>query len=175
MKSKVKKWEMVGIIIIILLGTLSHFAYDWSNQHPFLALITPINESVWEHLKLAFYPILIYASIEYLLIGDPNKNFLFAKILGAITACMLIIFLFYGYTTFMKENIIIDIIIFMLSVAAAQLISYGTIQSKIYFGGINYLAILVLVASVLVFSSYTYEPPHTDPFIDSKTNTSGLK
>ena len=43
------------ILSVSLLGTLLHFTYRWSGRNP---LIAPVNESVWEHMKLLFFPML---------------------------------------------------------------------------------------------------------------------
>ena len=40
-----------------LAGTALHFLYDWL-PNPLTALVSPVSESVWEHLKLLFWPYL---------------------------------------------------------------------------------------------------------------------
>ena len=44
----------------IAVGCALHFLYDVL-PHPLTALIAPVNESVWEHLKLLYYPTLLAA------------------------------------------------------------------------------------------------------------------
>ena len=51
-KSKVFKYEFISTIIIIILGVLLHFAYEWSGNNNIVGLVTPVNESVWEHMKI---------------------------------------------------------------------------------------------------------------------------
>ena len=46
------------ILAVVLLGTLWHFAYAISGDAYFVGLIAPVNESVWEHLKIVYLPIL---------------------------------------------------------------------------------------------------------------------
>ena len=60
MKKYALKWELLGIVFIIVLGGALHFVFDLSGEWPPLALIAAVNESVWEHLKLGFWPALIY-------------------------------------------------------------------------------------------------------------------
>jgi hypothetical protein len=45
-------------LITALVGTAWHFLYTWL-PNPLVGLIAPINESVWEHLKLLFWPFLL--------------------------------------------------------------------------------------------------------------------
>lgn len=48
----------------ILLASAWHFLYDLA-PCPFVGSFAPVNESVWEHLKIVFYPFLIIWSIGY--------------------------------------------------------------------------------------------------------------
>jgi hypothetical protein len=54
MKNSILKWEIIGIVFIVLAGGLLHFVFEWSGSWRPLAIIAAVNESTWEHLKLAF-------------------------------------------------------------------------------------------------------------------------
>ena len=43
---------IIGAVFTIITGTLLHFVYEWSGESLFVGIFSPINESVWEHLKL---------------------------------------------------------------------------------------------------------------------------
>ena len=58
-------WELAGVPFIFCIGALLHFVYEWAGAWWPLALVAAVNESVWEHLKLAFWPSVIYAAVEY--------------------------------------------------------------------------------------------------------------
>ena len=45
-------WEIIGTFFIIIAGSLLHFVYEWTGYSDIMGLFTPVNESVWEHLKL---------------------------------------------------------------------------------------------------------------------------
>lgn len=55
-----KHYTIIGIIFATIMGTLAHFLYDWSGKNRVVGLFTPVNESVWEHMKLLFFPMLLY-------------------------------------------------------------------------------------------------------------------
>ena len=63
--SKLLKIELIVTILELILGTLLHFIYEWSGNNAIIASFSAVNESVWEHLKLVFYPMLILGLIEY--------------------------------------------------------------------------------------------------------------
>lgn len=61
---KLLKYQILSAIFTIILGTLLHFTYEWSGNNAFVGAFSSINESTWEHLKLAFYPMLITSIIR---------------------------------------------------------------------------------------------------------------
>ena len=44
---------IISVIIISIVGTLSHFLYDISNHNRIVGLFSAVNESTWEHIKIA--------------------------------------------------------------------------------------------------------------------------
>ena len=58
------KYQIFSTIFAIILGTILHFTFEWFGNNAFVGAFSSINESTWEHLKLAFYPMLITAIIR---------------------------------------------------------------------------------------------------------------
>ena len=56
-----KKLTFIGIIFTIILGTISHNVYPWTGNNFIAGLFSPVNASIWEHMKIAFFPMLIYS------------------------------------------------------------------------------------------------------------------
>lgn len=67
MSVNIKKWKMISILFSLVVGTLLHFTYQWSGENAFVGLFSAVNESTWEHLKLAFFPMLFMAIVGYFL------------------------------------------------------------------------------------------------------------
>ena len=57
----IRSWLIAGFIFTAVFGTFSHFFYGWSNENPLIGLISPVNESTWEHMKLVFPPVLLWS------------------------------------------------------------------------------------------------------------------
>ena len=167
---KLTKWEFIGVVLISGLGVFLHYAYELSNNNQFVKLIAPINETMWEHFKMAFYAMVGFALFEYIFIGKEHKNFIFAKAFSAFLAPFLSVVLYYGYTNFLSPNLYLDILIFVVAILIAQIFSYAIIRAKIFVTGVNYIVIVALLAAVFVFCSYTYEPPHHDIFVETATH-----
>lgn len=170
------KWELTGFVFITILGTLLHFCFEWSGRFVPLALFCSVNESVWEHLKLGFWPCLFYALMEYLVWGKGEKSFIAAKVLSLYIIPLSITFLFYSYTALTgSHNLIMDISIFVLSVAAAQYASYRILTSGVDLSAFNKAAPVLLLLIVLAFSLFTFYPPKLQLFIDPRTGSSGIQ
>ena len=58
---------IIGTIFVSAAGTLLHFVYGWTGNHFIVGLFAPVNESTWEHMKLLYFPMLLYCAAEYFL------------------------------------------------------------------------------------------------------------
>lgn len=159
MNTKVKQFELIGIILIIGFGTTLHFWFEWTNYWRPMALIAAVNESTWEHFKMAFWPGLIYALIEYPFLKNEANNFLVAKALGLLAMPIITMILFYGYTAFTDHNLIADVFVFFLSVISGQLVSLKILTTPQFSNpAFKPLAAFTLLAMTLAFSLLSYFP-----------------
>jgi Na+/H+-dicarboxylate symporter len=100
-----KRWQITGFIITILLGTLLHFTYDWSGQSPIAGALSPVNESVWEHLKMLIVPMLLFGIAEYFAYGDRQKNLIPVRFLSILVGIASILVLFYTYSGITGQHV----------------------------------------------------------------------
>ena len=77
MKKLYHKADLPYITAVVVLGCLNHFIYEWTGESPISALFCPVNESVWEHLKLLFFPYLFVITFVYFYEDFPLPLFLF--------------------------------------------------------------------------------------------------
>lgn len=125
MNKRYKKITGLGILWTIVLGTLSHFFYQWSHENILIGLFSPVNESVWEHLKLLFFPALTYMLIEQKVMGKAMPGLLGKNLLGLFAGLLVMPLLFYGYTAFSGKSILlVDIGIFCVCVLLTFLLPY---------------------------------------------------
>ena len=106
----IKKLQIISIIFSIILGTLLHFTFELFCNNLFVASFSAVNESVWEHLKLVFSPMFIFAIIEYFLLKNYNNknNYIFSKTMAIIFAVLFITIFFFTYTGIIGNNYFID-------------------------------------------------------------------
>ena len=86
---KILNYQIITIIISIILGTLLHFTYEWTGENKIIGIFSATNESVWEHLKLTFFPMLIFAIIGYFYLRKEANNYIEAKSIGIFTSILL--------------------------------------------------------------------------------------
>jgi hypothetical protein len=174
-QKKIFVWEITGFIFISLLGSLLHFAFEFFGEWPPVALIAAVNESVWEHLKLAFWPALVFALIEWPFLRGSVKNFWAAKTIGILAMPFVIVSVFYGYTALAGRNVLwVDISLFVLAVFVGQMISYRLLVGRPLGSVISILAMILLILMVAAFSLLTFFPPHCPLFFDPRTGNYGF-
>ena len=168
MNKKLKIVQIVVIILAIVFGTLLHFTYEWSGENRIVGLFSATSESVWEHLKLVFYPMLILAIVEYFVVKKEANNYIEAKSLGIFLAIAFIIVFYYTYTGIIgKTFFIIDILTFIISIILGEWVSYklmirkseSTTLSKI-------LSSAIIFYFLISFILFTYNPPNINLFKD---------
>ena len=174
-KAALLRWELLGIPLIFFSGSALHFAFEWSGRPLVVAPFAAVNESVWEHLKLAFWPALAYALIEYGFFGRHAANFAIAKAVGILLMPLLIVLLFYGYTALLGHHVLwLDIFIFFIAVAGGQLASYGLLISKLASGRWNVAGFAAVLLLALGFAVFTFATPRLGIFRDSTTGAYGV-
>lgn len=169
------RWELTGFIVIFIIGSMLHFVFELFNKWSPIGLIAAVNESVWEHLKLAFWPAVAYSGIEYNYIKKLTNNFMIAKTIGIYLMPITIVILFYSYQAILGvESLLLDILIFGLAILIGQLTSYKLLTSPQLSISLNKLGLIALVLLGIIFSLFTYYPPHLPIFRNPITGGYGI-
>ncbi len=163
-KKQIRIWEIAGILLIAAFGQRWHYLFDtWPDA--WTGAISPINESIWEHLKLYLVPTLTFAAVEYLFIRKSARNFLLAK--AASLYCMVLVMVVVFTTTYLiigHDILAISIAIYLVSIALGQWVGYriltGRPLGKIA-AAIGAFAIMLLAGLMVGF---TFAPPHIPLF-----------
>jgi len=163
------------MVFIILVGSFFHFIFELSGENLIIAGIAPVNESVWEHLKLGYWPLVFFSLIEYRFIKDEVKNLGIAKLLAALTIIATIIVIFYSYTAIIGEEILfIDILSFILGVIFGQIVSYKLMSRSKLPQWTNMLSWILFVGLGFLFILFTFYPPKLPIFKDGVTGGYGI-
>ena len=167
-------YELVGMVFIIILGTLLHFTFEWSGFQEIVGAFSAVNESVWEHLKIAFMPSILFAILEYRYLNKKTNNYFFAKAVGIYTIMVIIPVIFYTYTIFIEHNLTIDVISFMFAIIVGQFVSYKILTFKQLSKNLRLISIVSLIILGLAFVVFTFYPPQIPLFQDPVTGEYGI-
>ena len=102
---RTKLYFIGGILFTAILGTLSHFFYDWTGQGALIGLVSPVNESTWEHMKLVFFPLLLWTLLASPGLSGEYPAISGALLLGNILGTLSIPVLFYTYTGILGRDV----------------------------------------------------------------------
>lgn len=172
-------WILLGIPVIFILGSVFHFIYELSGNLAIIGSIAPINESIWEHTKLALIPMLSWWLLWYFFygkkVGINRNNWFVATIASTLTVPVLIIMFYYTYSgAFNIHSLAMDITSFFLCVTIGQLFGlhvykYGDFSDKAYI-----ISILLMILVVIFYGFITFNTPHLPLFIDSNSGLYGI-
>lgn len=173
-RKKLLYYEVVTLIFANLLMVILHEAYKFTGLY-ILSFISAVNESVFEHSKIAFFSLLIVCFIEYLILNKKYNNFWFAKFIALVISPIIIIALYYIYSGILGYNIFwIDILIGEIALITSQIVSYTIIRNDKHNNKSNLIWGSLVIILIFIFGMLTYNPLYIDLFKDGTTGTYGL-
>lgn len=174
MKRSIGLWQLMGFAVTSLGGTLLHFLYEWLGKAIWIAPFSGVNESTWEHMKLLFWPMFIYAIIQSFFFKD-RESFWCVKLKGILLGLILIPILFYTYNGVIGSSPDwINIAIFFISAAVAYIYETRQFNNGTTFCKNQKLAIALLCVIAVLFFVFTFATPKINIFKDPQTDTYGV-
>lgn len=170
--NQLKRLTVIGIIFVVVLGIISHFVYEWSGNLFLAGFFFPVNESIWEHMKLIFFPTLIYSFYMDYKTKKEYPCISSSLYLGIIAGTLSIPVIYYTYSGILgNDNHILNIATFIISVLIAFFTVYHFTMSCGFASRINFLKLLVIILAICFFL-FTYLPPDLGIFAEPKKNLS---
>ena len=174
MKKDLSLWQFSGFAVSSLGGTLLHFLYDWTNKSILVAPFSGVNESTFEHMKLLYFPLFIFALFQSRFFKE-YENFWRIKLIGIITGLIHIPVLFYTYNgAFGKSPDWLNITIFFISAALSFLIEFLLFKNGKYKKKSTKLPFIIICIIGALFIIFTFAPPHIPLFKDPLTHSYGI-
>ena len=174
MKRKMGLWQLWGFAVTSLGGTILHFLYDWLGQAAWIAPFSGMNESTWEHMKLLFWPMFLFAIVQYFFFPE-REDFFCIKLRGTLLGLILIPLLFYTYNGVIgKSPDWLNIAIFFVSAAVAYLFETRLFNNERPTCRSPKWAFLALCVMALLFVIFTFKAPEIGIFKDPLTGTFGI-
>lgn len=174
MKKSLSFWQILGFVFTGIAGVILHFLLEWTNQSIVVAPFSAVNESTWEHMKILFFPMLLFALIESRYIGKAYKSFWCAKLIGIVVGIVLIPVLYYTINgIFGSTPDFINIAIFYVAAAISYVLESRLMKNELVNCDSPKTAIVILMLIALLFAFFTFMTPQIPLFEDPITNTYG--
>jgi len=157
-------WEISCVFWIAIAGSLLHFMFELTNYLRPVAIFAAVNESIWEHTKMYFWPGLAFALAQYTYTRSYHKNYWLGKAVALGTTPVVILFLYQSYMAYssfvgIKPSLGIMLGIMFAGIAVGQFSSYRILTADHYPLSRLRLAAPGIAGLVAMFSLFTYFPP----------------
>ncbi len=173
MKRSLPLWQLLGFAVTSLGGTLLHFLYEWTDS-VLVAPFSGVNESTWEHMKLLFWPMFLFAVVQSFFFRE-RKDFWCVKLRGILLGLVLIPVIFYTYNGAIgKSPDWLNIAIFFVCAAIAYIYETRLFQAEKTPCRSPKFAIGALCSVALLFVVFTFATPEIGIFKDPLTGTYGI-
>ena len=174
MKRSIGLWQLVGFGVTSLVGTILHFLYDWLGGAVWVAPFSGVNESTWEHMKLLFWPMLIFAVVQSFFFRE-RDDFWCVKLRGILLGLGLIPVLFYTYNGVIgRSPDWLNIAIFFIAAAIAYIFETRLYNSEKVRCRYPKIAVALLCVIAVLFVVFTFATPEFGIFEDPLTGTYGI-
>ena len=174
MKRSIGLWQLMGFAVTALGGTLLHFIYDWLGEAVWVAPFSGVNESTWEHMKLLFWPMLIFAIVQSFFFKE-REDFFCVKLRGILLGLASIPVLFYTYNGVIgRSPDWINIAIFFISAAVVYIYETRQFNNGTVICKNPRLAIILLSIIAVLFVLFTFLTPELGIFKDPLTGSYGV-
>lgn len=150
-------WDLiaVGTLVSSGLGALCHFTYEWSGNNFIVGLFTPVNESVWEHLKLVWLPMLLWALVSAHEVTN-TASWVFACVAASVPGMVLVVL---GYRLFVaiaqSDSLAYDLVLYVVTMF---IVNWGATYIERAWRVSEPLAAAVVVGMLTVFAVATIVP-----------------
>ena len=178
-KKEIKRNILISIPVLFLVGFPLHFLYDLTGKLNIIAFFAPVNESIWEHTKLATVPALIWWIISYSILKkkvDINlTKWVFSTSIAIVSMPVIIVSFYYTYTGALGISyLMLDISSLLFALIVGQSLAlhiYNNIITKKIWKHIGIIIIMLLVIFTTIF---TFNTPHLPIFKDGPTGAYGI-
>ena len=173
MKKSLALWMLGGLTFTAVLGTLLHFLYGWTDSTA-VAPFSAVNESTWEHMKILYFPMLIFACIQWAFFREEYEGFWWIQLIGIAVGVIGIPVLFYTYNgAFGRSPDWLNVLFFFMAAAGAYVLEWWLLK-KDFNRPYAFIAVIILCTVVIVFLLFTFMPPRLPLFQDPITEKYGI-
>ena len=160
-----KRIKIIGIIISFILSFIFHFLYNIFPNF-ITSIIFPINESIWEHMKLIITSNLTFGIIEFFILKKKNikyHNLIFSYAISGVIGIIFYLIIYIPIDKIFGHSLIFAIILLLITFIIISIINYYIMNyKKIKYNHV--IGIILIIISYIIFGYLTYYPLDTNLF-----------
>lgn len=171
-----KKILFIATITIFLSMFLFHNIYNWFPNF-LTASFFPVNESLFEHLKLMFTTQIIISLIIYLILKLKKikfSNYLLGLLVSTIVTISLFFLIYLPIYNRFGENLFLTMSIYLITLIIGNIIFYLISKRKHEFL-LNLISLVIISIIAVILIYFTFNPLKNDFFFDSIEEIYGIK
>lgn len=171
-----KKVLFIETITIFLSMFLFHNIYNWFPNF-LTASFFPVNESLFEHLKLMFTTQIIISLIIYLILKLKKikfSNYLLGLLVSTIVTISLFFLIYLPIYNRFGENLFLTMSIYLITLIIGNIIFYLISKRKHEFL-LNLISLVIISIIAVILIYFTFNPLKNDFFFDSIEEIYGIK
>lgn len=167
--------NIIGTIFIFIIGFIIHNLYEWF-PNILTGVFAPVNESIFEHIKMIFTSYIIWIVIKYFIYKKNDlieKSFIFKELITTIFAIIIFLIIFLPIYNKFGENLPLTLFVYFISITASLIFNYFFAikkESRI----LNIIGVISIILIYIITTYLTYNPIICDFFLDPTNNSYGL-
>ncbi len=169
-----KKFVIYNSILTFLVSFLVNFIYKWIPST--ITTIFPVNESLFEHVKLIFISPIISSMILYFYFKRKDytiNNYLFGLVISTIFNIIIFYLIYLPLYYSIGESMIMTLSIYFITIIMSNYLYYLIIEMKNN-RKLSFISLIGLLVIGFILTYFTYNPLKIDFFRDPKTNIYGI-
>lgn len=170
-----KKNILINTILIFILSFPIHFLYD---LFPYFltSIFAPVNESIFEHVKLIFTSLLVGRVIIYLIRKKQDlnvNNYIIKSYLSTILNIIIFLIIYLPIYYLFGENLLVTLCLYLITILITEIIMNKVFNHNLK-SNFNLLGIVLIILTYFIFTYLSYNPPRIDFFYDSINKNYGI-
>ena len=147
-----KRLKVLNVVLMFLFSFLFHFMYEWFPNF-FTSIFFPVNESIWEHMKIIFGSILVVSLVQIVICKykDIGINNRFLEIIcKGVFGIVFYLIVFVSVYLLIGENMFFSIGLMFVIYVVCELLGYKLLK----YNDLRYKLSIVLIFSFMLLLEF---------------------
>ncbi len=170
-----KKFIIINIFLTFIIGFFVHYIYSWIPN--VVTSIFPVNESLYEHIKLIYLSSIISSTILYFIFKKKDyiiNNYLFGIIVSTIFNIIIFYLVYLPLYNAYGSIMIMTLIIYFITICLSNYLYYLIIEMN-NSHKLNIISFFMIFIILFILTYLTYNPPKIPFFYDTINKYYGIK